>query len=164
MNWEAIGAIGEIVSAIAVFVSLIYLAVQIRQNTRQIVNSIDATRLAAFERNIESGNRAREFFLTHPDLAELYRTGCTNYASLNKSEKLNFGLMVRNVFASMQGGYIRQRTLAHDPEGFVGIARVVDEVLAAPGVREFLRSNRFDWRPEFKQFVDERLLSISNPD
>ena len=34
MNWDAIGAVGEIFGAIAVFVSLIYLAVQTRNNTR----------------------------------------------------------------------------------------------------------------------------------
>ncbi len=36
MNWEAIGAIGEILGALAVFVTLIYLAVQIKQNTRSM--------------------------------------------------------------------------------------------------------------------------------
>jgi hypothetical protein len=162
MNWEAISAIGEIVSAIAVFISLIYLAIQIRQNTRQIVNSIDATRLSAFERNIESGNRTREFFLTNPELSELYNRGCKSYISLNESEKFNFGLMVRNVFASIQGGYIRQRLLNHDPAGFVGISQVVDEIISAPGVREFLKIHKLDWRPEFKHFVDERLQAISN--
>lgn len=34
MNWEAIGAIGEILGAIGVIVTLAYLAVQIRQNTK----------------------------------------------------------------------------------------------------------------------------------
>ncbi|HUE77864.1 MAG TPA: hypothetical protein VMM83_07985 [Longimicrobiales bacterium] len=34
MNWDAIGAIGEIVGAAAVVVTLFYLARQIRQNTR----------------------------------------------------------------------------------------------------------------------------------
>jgi hypothetical protein len=162
MNWEAIGAIGEIVSAMAVFVSLIYLAVQIRQNTRQIVSSIDATHLAALERNIESGNRTREFFLTNPELTELYRKGCKSYALLDRSEKTNFGLMVRNVFASTQGAYIRQLSLGHDPEGFDSIARVVDEIISAPGIREFLESNQPDWRPEFRVFVGERLQAISN--
>ncbi len=33
MNWDAIGAIGEIVGALAVLATLIYLAVQIRQNS-----------------------------------------------------------------------------------------------------------------------------------
>ena len=35
MNWEALGAIGEIVGAIAVVLTLIYLSTQIRQSTRQ---------------------------------------------------------------------------------------------------------------------------------
>ena len=35
MNWEAIGAAGEILGAIAVLVTLIYLAIQVRQNTAQ---------------------------------------------------------------------------------------------------------------------------------
>jgi len=34
VNWDAIGAIGEIVGAVAVVATLGYLAVQIRQNTR----------------------------------------------------------------------------------------------------------------------------------
>jgi len=34
MNWDAIGAIGEIVGAIAVVVSIIYLSIQIRSNTK----------------------------------------------------------------------------------------------------------------------------------
>jgi hypothetical protein len=33
MNWDAIGATGEIVGALVVFLTLIYLAIQIRQNT-----------------------------------------------------------------------------------------------------------------------------------
>ena len=34
MNWQAIGAVGELVGALAVVVSLIYLAIQIRQNSK----------------------------------------------------------------------------------------------------------------------------------
>ena len=34
MNWEAISAVSEIIGAIAVVVSLIYVAAQIRQNTK----------------------------------------------------------------------------------------------------------------------------------
>ena len=33
MNWNAIGALGEIFGAVAVFVSLAYLAIQIKANT-----------------------------------------------------------------------------------------------------------------------------------
>ena len=35
MNWDAIGAVGEIVGALAVVVSLVYLAVQIRSQNKE---------------------------------------------------------------------------------------------------------------------------------
>ena len=39
MNWDAIGAIGETLSAIAVLITVGYLAVQIRQSTRAMKTS-----------------------------------------------------------------------------------------------------------------------------
>lgn len=36
MNWEAVSAIGQVVGAIAVVVSIAYLAIQIRANTRAV--------------------------------------------------------------------------------------------------------------------------------
>ena len=36
INWDAVGAIGETVGALAVVITLVYLAVQIRQNTKSI--------------------------------------------------------------------------------------------------------------------------------
>ena len=36
MNWEAIGAVGEILGALAVAVTLIYLARQTRENSRAV--------------------------------------------------------------------------------------------------------------------------------
>jgi hypothetical protein len=35
INWNAVGAIGEVLGAVTVLATLIYLALQIRQNTRQ---------------------------------------------------------------------------------------------------------------------------------
>ena len=35
MNWDAIGAVGEILGAMAVFLSLVYLASQIRAQNRE---------------------------------------------------------------------------------------------------------------------------------
>ena len=36
MNWEAIGVIAEVVGAVAVIVSLVYLAIQVSSNTRAL--------------------------------------------------------------------------------------------------------------------------------
>ena len=43
MNWEAIGAIGEVVGAVAVIVSILYLAAQVRQGAADIRANIIST-------------------------------------------------------------------------------------------------------------------------
>ena len=44
MNWEALGAIGEIGGFFGVVASLVYLAIQLRQNTRQLkLHGVQAT-------------------------------------------------------------------------------------------------------------------------
>ena len=52
MNWEAIGAAGEVLGAVAVLVTLIYLAVQVRQT--RMTQRLDSVRTNRTER--------REFF------------------------------------------------------------------------------------------------------
>ena len=63
MNWSAIGAIGEILGALAVFVSLIYLGAQIRANTRQSKAAMASGVTVEQSRLLES--------LGRPDLAEI---------------------------------------------------------------------------------------------
>ena len=43
MQWEAIGAIGELAGAVAVVVTLIYLSAQIRQNNRNLQEATSST-------------------------------------------------------------------------------------------------------------------------
>lgn len=48
MNWEAIGAIAEVIGAVAVVASVIYLAFQVRENTRLSAEQTVATAIDAF--------------------------------------------------------------------------------------------------------------------
>ncbi len=52
MNWEAIGAIGEIIGAIAVVITLLYLASQTRQNTRATHAQATASVASEMETNL----------------------------------------------------------------------------------------------------------------
>lgn len=65
------GSIGDMIGGIAVVASLVYLSIQIRQNTQQISRSVEASKLGALERNIESANRMREVLILHPEVAAL---------------------------------------------------------------------------------------------
>ncbi len=50
MNWEAIGATGELMGAAAVLITLIYLAIQVRQNVKLTKASIRESRTAGSQR------------------------------------------------------------------------------------------------------------------
>ena len=62
MNWEAIGAMSELIGATAVVVTLAYLAVQIRENSRAVRSSTRS--------DISRGQMDINFILAeNPDLA-----------------------------------------------------------------------------------------------
>lgn len=157
MSIQEWAAIAEIIGAIAVVASLVYLAVQIRQNTHGLSMTLEATELAAFERNVEAGNRIREIFILNPDVSELYQRGLESYVDLGGSDKLRFGMVLSNVFSAFQGAYIRQLTYGNDPAGFTGSERLLDSYIRFRGVREWLSSADRDWRPQFAAIVEQRV-------
>lgn len=157
MSIQEWAAIAEIIGAVAVVASLVYLAVQIRQNTHGLSMSLKSTELAAFERNVEAGNRIREIFILNPEISELYLRGNRSYSDLGGIDQLRYGMVLSNVFSALQGAYIRQLTYGNDPANFAGSQRMLDSLIKCRGIREWLSSNRPDWRPQFAAMVKERV-------
>ena len=89
MSLEDLGNVGEFVGAIAVVVSLIYLAVQIRQNTRSL-------RAGAFQQYRQQSAELRRL-LAEPDMASVYRRGLYSPDQLTEEERTRFAAMM--VFA-----------------------------------------------------------------
>jgi hypothetical protein len=157
MSIQEWAALAEIIGAVAVVASLIYLAVQISQNTHEIYMSLKSMELAAFERNVESGIRIRELFILNPEILELYARGGESYADLDEGDKLRFDMVLRNVFSALQGAYVRQLTFGSDPTHFAGSERTLDRLIRGRGIRDWLSHSNPDWRPEFAALVQQRL-------
>ena len=157
MSIQEWAALAEIIGAIAVVASLIYLAVQIRQNTNQISLSLKSMELAAFERNVESGIRIRELFILNPEILGLYARGAESFADLDEDEKLRFDMVLRNVFSALQGAYVRQLTYGNDPTNFAGSERTLDRLVRGRGIRDWLKHASPDWRPQFAALVQQRV-------
>ncbi len=161
INWDALSAVAETLGTLGIFVSLAYVALQIRQNTQQFVRSSEETKLHAFERSVASGNRVRELLLLNPALTQLFMRGSRSLHALDTTDRFRFSLLLRNVFSEFQGAYVRQSTVEHDPERFSGTISVLDELIAGPGVREWLRGCTTDWHPDFTKLVQQRLQKAS---
>jgi hypothetical protein len=74
MNWEAVGAVGEILGAAAVVATLVYLAAQIRQNThtaRSATRQAITDSIVAPPMSVIQDRGFREAFLSHINAEEI---------------------------------------------------------------------------------------------
>lgn len=88
MNWEAMTAIAELVGVVAVLITLIYLAVQIRQNTAAVATSTYESVMTGF-------NDINVVVASHPELASVLDRGCQNPSSLNPEGVVQFNFLLR---------------------------------------------------------------------
>jgi hypothetical protein len=95
LNWEALGAIGELIGAAAVLVTLIYLAQQMRQNTK-------AVRIAARTTIQEAFSEFGGLLASSPEMAELYLKGCEDYRALSKTDRLRFSNLLQTYVYSIE--------------------------------------------------------------
>ena len=64
MNWEAISAIGQLIGALAVIITIIYLAIQMKQNTAAVATS-------TYESTMTGFNDINVIVASTPELASL---------------------------------------------------------------------------------------------
>ena len=88
MNWQAIGAIGEIVGALAVVATLIYLAKQIRIQNR-------ANEAASFDGLMDGFNQLNSMLATDKGLYRIFMTGLNRPETLDDDEAGQFTALLR---------------------------------------------------------------------
>jgi hypothetical protein len=93
MNWDAIGAIAELLGAVGVIASLIYLARQMGQNAR-------ATRAASYQQFEISLSERITSQVNVPGLARIVLLGMSDLEQLNEEETRQFSAWH---YANMRG-------------------------------------------------------------
>ena len=97
MNWEAIGAVGEVLGAFGVIVTLGYLAVQIRHNTRSV--------RAASRLEIASGWRAHNKQMLDPAVSRVYQQGLHTFPDMPYDERSIFATLMGDHSVFFQGAF-----------------------------------------------------------
>ena len=98
VNWEAISAIGQVGGAIALVISLIYVASEVRRNTR-------ATHLAAIRSMHDAFNRWIQQIAEHPHLTEVYNRGIHDFESLEGTDLIRFFSLMHGAFRNHEEIY-----------------------------------------------------------
>src|SRR5678815_5140030 len=105
LNWEAIGAIGQIVGAIAVVISLIYVAREVRSRAH-------ATQLASRHSMADIFIRWSQQLADNQNLRELYYRGLHDFESVEGAVLVGFGVLMSGLFRLCEEAYYRHLELS----------------------------------------------------
>jgi hypothetical protein len=152
MDWEAVGAIGEIVGALGVVATLGYLAVQTRHNTRAIKGS-------TFQANTQLW---QEWFLTlaGSEAPDAYARGMVGDSNLDGPSFQKFWLACRALFLNFESQYYQYRQGVLDEASFRGYEQSLrDSTLPWPGIRAWWQLNRGGYGRDYAAYIDQLIES-----
>jgi hypothetical protein len=143
VNWDAIGAIGQIVGAIAVIATLGYLARQIKQQN------------ASTSLNVQNGvldelSRLNELLASDETLAVLFNKGVFDPDELSDGEAAQFSWMLRfcsNVYIKLH--HLRQEGLVSQSD-WENQAMQGSFLFNSPGGKKFLEGHTRAFQDEFR--------------
>jgi hypothetical protein len=98
MDITILAAWGEFLGGIAVVVSLVYLASQIRQNSRLLRSSTSAV-------TMDATNAVSRLIAEHPETARIYWAGLEDRSSLSDSDRQRFDPMVSMTIGAFDQEY-----------------------------------------------------------
>ncbi len=152
MTLQDLGSIGEFIAAIATLVTLVYLAVQIRQNTSSM-------RASMFQEAVRDFALASDVLASDADLARIWRTGIRDFDALEPDERHRFAAYALGLFRRTENVFFQTQHGALDPafgESVIGSVRIMG---SWPGVVAWWARARVLFSPSFREYVDRELAA-----
>lgn len=147
MSLEQFASLAEIIGGLAVVTSLIYLAIQIRQNTQTIKS---ATLLG----NTEIWSNLLLDLASEHNI-KAYLAGSLGSAEIKPREFTQFFLQCRVLFVSFEHQYYQYSNGSLDEETYKGYERsIANQLLAYPGFRLYWKMCREHFSPVFVEYLD----------
>lgn len=153
MNWDALGAIAELLGALGVIVSLFYLATQIRQNTRSV-------RASSYHALVTNLNQLASDTGRDAAAADLFVRGQADLQNLSATEQRQFGLILQSSFRSFENIFYHSQQEMIDDIVWIGWRNRITRYFWQPGVQAWWPTWRDDCHPAFREFLE----SSSPPD
>ena len=156
MDWSAIGALGEILGAVAVVGSLLFVARQVRANT-------SAVRSAAYGSILSSQSAVLQSFATDERMVGLFKRVMWDRAlsgDFTDEERICLGLAFLSLLSQWQNAYfqaIREQVVDDDV-----VAGMVNSTLTnSPYFGEFWQRNRHELPSAFVTFLEGRHAGLA---
>jgi len=147
MDFSTMGTLAEVVSAVGVIVSLIYVAAQVRHNTR-------AVRSATHHALVTTRLDYVALVADNPELSRIVRVGSEDYGRLDRDERHRFGLVMYYSFSAGENFYYQYRQGALDQEQWQRWCETLRVYFAQPGIREWFETTPQQFTASFAAFLD----------
>lgn len=139
MNWDAVGATAEVVGAIGVLASLIYLAIQIRHNSSSVDSSTEDGVVSGF-------NEINLVIAADPKLAALFTMGLENPNGLGSEEATQFSFLFSSYINQYSRLYILYLKGSFPKDRWETYARELAYLISTPGGAQWKDGNpNFDY-------------------
>lgn len=148
MNWDVIGNVAEMIGAIAVVVALLFVARDIRQNSKSLS-------MSALRDTTAQWNQWSEMLATSSDLADIVAKGNEHYSSLSPSEKLRYGAYIQSFFDNTES--YRSLVIDYDADKDLAVlSAIVRRRIVIPGFKSWWHENTVDYDTDFAAWIDEQ--------
>ena len=154
MNWDAIGAIGEITGALAVVGSLVYLGAQIR------ISNI-ASKLAAMQEILQEGNSFLGRVGSNTSTASVWVRGLTQNESLTDAESMQFGTLCLEIIGIWERAYFLRMSSDIEPHLTHSMQSNLEIIAGAPGFQSWFEARKSSFSDEFIQMVSKIIQDSS---
>ena len=132
MNWEMIGAVGEILGAAAVIATLAYLSRQIRASTQ-------ATRRAAMQEILDQSGYFLDHLSSTSETAGVWYRGLAGDASLSPDQRAQFRLIVYRLTLQIERLHYLAEAGDIDQWFIERNRRINRDIFASPGYQAWFR-------------------------
>lgn len=152
LNLSDIGNLAEGFAAIGVIVSLIYLAVQIQQNTNVL--------RASSYRDVANGATEFQMLIAqNENLARIYLKGVENPNQLTPEEQTQFGMYLGMYFAKFDTALELYQRGMIDEEVMTPYTRFMLYMLKLPGVADYWKQSQHFFSDDMRSYIRDRIGS-----
>lgn len=147
MNIEVMANYADVIGGTAVLISLIYVGLQIRSNTK---SSLSQTNMAAHE-SLANISLA---IGTDAQLASLVRKGLLNFDALSEDEKFQFLTMLTSLYRRYENVYYQNKKGLLENELWPGYSYSMSAYLNTDGGKKFWAHRKDSFSNSFRAFLE----------
>jgi len=146
MTLEDLSYISQIIGVGAIFASLVFVGLQIRQNTL-------TTRAASHNAVSNSLNEVNRMFAENADLTKIWLTGMADRQTLTPEERWRFDSAMRAYMHVVETMYIQASLGTGDKSVLRAEEEGIKALFGSPGMRAWWAENPYGFCPEFRGYV-----------